>query len=275
MGYLNSKIQEPQPNDPTYDKWEAENSTVMSWLLHSMHPEISQGYLFLHTAKEVWDAAAQTYSKVGNAALKYDLKRRIHGLTQGDSLVATYYHKLRILWQELDHYQNLQPMCAVDATQIKKMIEEERIYEFLGRLNSEYDPVPVQIFGKEPLPSLQEVFSYIQNEESRRSTMLHSSSQSQSALVGATQLTPSNSSKFRDRDRTANATSDDKDKLFCDHCNRSRHTQETCWKLHGRPTQGCGVAQVEDLDLEPIILLQLRRPLPHLRRLPLLQIQGD
>jgi hypothetical protein len=30
------------------------------------------------------------------------------------------------------------------------------------------------------------------------------------------------------------------------------------------------VAQVEDLDLEPIILLQLRQPLPHLILLPLL-----
>jgi hypothetical protein len=219
MGYLNGRIQEQQPNDPTYDKWEAENSTIMSWLLHSMQPEIGQEYLFLHIAKEVWDVAAQTYSKVGNVALKYDLKRRIHGLTQGDSLVAPYFHKLRSLWQELNHYQNFQPMCAVDAAQIKKMIEK-RIYEFLGGLNSEYDLVRVQIFGKEPLPSLQEVFSYIQNEESRRSTMLHSSSQSQSALVGATQRTPSNSSKFRDRDRTADATSEDKDKLFCDHCTR-------------------------------------------------------
>jgi hypothetical protein len=70
------------------------------------------------------------------------LKRQIHGLTQGDSLVAPYFHKLRSLWQELDHYQNLQPMCAVDATQIKE-IEEERIYEFLGGLNSEYDSVRV------------------------------------------------------------------------------------------------------------------------------------
>jgi hypothetical protein len=34
-------------------------------------------------------------------------------------------------------------MCAVDAAQIKKMIEEERIYEFLGGLNSDYDPVRV------------------------------------------------------------------------------------------------------------------------------------
>jgi hypothetical protein len=83
-------------------------------------------------------------------------------------------------------------------------------------------------------------FSYIQNEESRRSTMLHSNSHSQSALVRATQRTPSSNSKFRDRDKTADATSDDKDKLFCDHCNRSRHTRETCWKLHGRLTRGRG-----------------------------------
>jgi len=61
MGYLNGKIQEPKPIDPTYDKWEAENYIVMSWLLHSMQPEISQGYFFLRTAKEVWDAAAQKF----------------------------------------------------------------------------------------------------------------------------------------------------------------------------------------------------------------------
>jgi len=79
MEDLNDRIQEPKPNDPTYDKWETKNSTVMSWLLHSMQPKISKGYLFLRTAKEVWNAAAQTYSKVGNTALKYDLKRRIHG----------------------------------------------------------------------------------------------------------------------------------------------------------------------------------------------------
>jgi hypothetical protein len=67
MGYLNCRIQEPKLNDPTYDKWEAKNSIVMSWLLHSMQPKINQGYLFLRTAKEDWDAAAQTYPKMGNA----------------------------------------------------------------------------------------------------------------------------------------------------------------------------------------------------------------
>jgi hypothetical protein len=96
MGQLNDRIQEPKPNDPTYDIWEGENSTVMSRLLHSMKPKISQGYLFLRTTKEVWDAVVQTYSKVGNAAMKYYLKRQI--LTQSDWLVATYFHKLYSLW---------------------------------------------------------------------------------------------------------------------------------------------------------------------------------
>lgn len=67
------------------------------------------------------------------------------------------------------------------------MIEEEHIYKFLVDWNSKYDPVRVQIFGKDPLLSLSEIFSCVQNEESRCSTMLYSSSQSQYALVSASQ----------------------------------------------------------------------------------------
>jgi hypothetical protein len=53
MGYLKGKASELALDEPSYDKWKAENSMIMSWLLHSMLPEISQGYLFLHTTKEV------------------------------------------------------------------------------------------------------------------------------------------------------------------------------------------------------------------------------
>lgn len=74
MGYLNGKIPEPQLDDPIYDKQQAENSTTMPWLLHSMQSEINQGYLFLCTAKDIWGETAHTYSKMGNAAQIYDFK---------------------------------------------------------------------------------------------------------------------------------------------------------------------------------------------------------
>jgi hypothetical protein len=32
MGYLNQQVSEPGLDDPSYDKWEAENSMIMSWL---------------------------------------------------------------------------------------------------------------------------------------------------------------------------------------------------------------------------------------------------
>ena len=42
-------------------------------------------------------------------------------------------------------------------------------------------------------------------------------------------------------DSGSSVGSDDKDTLHCDYCQRSCHTRETCWRLHGRlPTRGRG-----------------------------------
>lgn len=56
----------------------------MSCLLHSMQLDISSGFLFLKTAKEIWDAVAQTYSQVGNTAIIYELQLGIDQLKEGN-----------------------------------------------------------------------------------------------------------------------------------------------------------------------------------------------
>ena len=40
-------------DDPKFKAWKAENSIIMSWLLHSMQPEISKPLLFLLMAREI------------------------------------------------------------------------------------------------------------------------------------------------------------------------------------------------------------------------------
>lgn len=55
---LNGTIPQPSVDNPSYNKWEAEKSTIMSWLLHSIQPKLSQGYLFLSAAKEILDVVA-------------------------------------------------------------------------------------------------------------------------------------------------------------------------------------------------------------------------
>lgn len=53
VDYLTGKGKEPDISDPAYAKWDSENSLVMSWLIHSMQPEIGNGYFLLKTAKEI------------------------------------------------------------------------------------------------------------------------------------------------------------------------------------------------------------------------------
>lgn len=157
----------------------------MSWLLHSMTPEVSNGYLLLRTAKEIWDAAVQTYSKIGNIAQIFYLKRRIYETTQKDMSLSTYFHTFRGLWQELDYYHNFQVEILVDTLKFNQLVEQEWIFYFLFGLRDEYDQIRVQILGKEPLPSLRGVYAYVQSEESRRGVMLHSVAQKRFALVTA------------------------------------------------------------------------------------------
>ena len=58
----------PAKEDSTYKQWKSENSMVMSWLINSMINDIGENFLLYETAKEIWDAAKQTYSNRDNTA---------------------------------------------------------------------------------------------------------------------------------------------------------------------------------------------------------------
>lgn len=69
----------------------------MLWLWSLMLPEISDICMFLETAKEIWDAIRQTYSKV-DAAQIYEIKTKILAAKQGTQTVTEYSSFLQGLW---------------------------------------------------------------------------------------------------------------------------------------------------------------------------------
>ena len=88
-----------------------------------------------------------------------------------------------------------------------------------------------RIIGRQPLPSLEEVFLEVQREESRRGVMLGKKggngqveNLALSSVVAANQFS------------TNQPRSNDKPRVWCDFCNKPRHTRETCCKLYGKPT---------------------------------------
>ncbi|RVW63733.1 Retrovirus-related Pol polyprotein from transposon RE1 [Vitis vinifera] len=58
----------PETTEPGFRKWKIENSMIMSWLINSMNNDIGENFLLFGTAKDIWDAAKETYSSSENTS---------------------------------------------------------------------------------------------------------------------------------------------------------------------------------------------------------------
>ncbi|KAJ1395107.1 DNA recombination and repair protein Rad51-like, C-terminal [Sesbania bispinosa] len=69
----------PDEKDAKFKSWDEEDSMIMAWLWNSMILEISDTCMFLKSAKEIWEAVEQTYSKAKDAAQIYEVRIQILG----------------------------------------------------------------------------------------------------------------------------------------------------------------------------------------------------
>ncbi|KAJ1401796.1 Retrotransposon gag domain [Sesbania bispinosa] len=129
----------PDEKDAKFKSWDEEDSMIIAWLWNSMIPEISDICMFLKSAKEIWEAVEQTYSKAKDAAQIYEVKVKTMGAKQGNKSITEYANQLKSLWMELDHYRVIKTRCSEDSAILKEYIEQDRVYDFLVGLNPEYD----------------------------------------------------------------------------------------------------------------------------------------
>lgn len=152
--YLTGATQPPVQDSANYRTWKTENNMVMSWLLNSMTNETGENFMYYKTAKEIWDAARDTYSNKDNASAIFEIKGMLHELRQGEQTVTKYFNKLTRYWQQLDVLDDVSWSCATDAKQYKDIQEKERIYKFLLGLNQNLDEVRGRVLSIKPLPSI-------------------------------------------------------------------------------------------------------------------------
>ncbi|XP_024038874.1 uncharacterized protein LOC127898956 [Citrus sinensis] len=228
LGHLTGEVTKPAAGDPSLPTWRSANSMVIVWLINSMEARIGKPYLFLSTAKAVWDAIRDTYSDLENSSQIFELKTQLWQSKQGNREVTTYYNELLILWQKLDLCYDEQWDCSSDSVRYKKMLENDRVYVFLAGLNRDLDEVRGRILSRKPLPSIREVFSEVRREEARRNVMLND-------VKATSEVESSESSALVSKAPEPDGDRRNSKKPWCDFCKRAWHTRETCWKLHGKP----------------------------------------
>ena len=188
--------------------------------------------MFLSTAKEIWDIAKRTYSKVQDASVIFYIKMKISSNKQGSLTITEYYNKMNGYWLELDYYQDIKMKCSEDTTTITAIFERDRVVEFLASLNADFDQIRVQVLEKDKIPSSNKVFAIVRSEEYRRIAMLNEIS-----LEGSTMATnKKDASRFRSQQggNVFNPKAQNKDGLWYSFCKKPRHTRETCFRLHGK-----------------------------------------
>ncbi|RDX87467.1 hypothetical protein CR513_31053, partial [Mucuna pruriens] len=128
----------------------------------------------------------------------YDIESKIFNSRQGTLSVIEYYGTLNGLWIG--------------------------IFKFLHGLNSKYNPIRVQILGKEKLP-----------EEARRLVIFDKgSSNTGSAMMTRKCFTKGSTgskkgSTFEGKPFTKSSRGE-----YCTYCKRLGHTKATCYKLYGK-----------------------------------------
>ncbi|KAI3744219.1 hypothetical protein L1987_57296 [Smallanthus sonchifolius] len=225
MGFIDGTCVRSTENTVLAKQWDRCNSVVITWILNSMSDELYMGQVYSSLASEVWNELKETYDKVDGSVV-FSVYQKINSLTQNSSTVSEYYHKLNIMWKQLDQMLQL-PSCSCQAAdKFNNFNHLIKLMQFLMGLDSVYQPVRTNLLVRDPLPTVKEAFSIISREESHRNS---SSSKNQNQSVGFV----SKSNQFFDgKKKPYKGPNPD---LKCTHCNKLGHTVERCFEIVGYP----------------------------------------
>ncbi|XP_030959047.1 uncharacterized protein LOC115980997 [Quercus lobata] len=97
IGFINGKITELDPESPLYEDWLSCNTMVISWMINSMHIDVSSSIMYCQTAREMWLELQKRFSQ-GSGPKIYNLQKEISNISQNQMTVTEYFTRFKKLW---------------------------------------------------------------------------------------------------------------------------------------------------------------------------------
>ena len=156
LGFVDGSIPQPDPISPTYKSWSRCNDMVLSWILGALSKQIGRSVIYSTSAHQMWKELDERYG-VSNAAQLFGLHKELNEIHQGNSNIADYFTKLKMLWDDID-YLCMVPVCTCCTCDANKQLavfhQNQRVIQFLMGLNESYNIIRGSILMNSPLPSL-------------------------------------------------------------------------------------------------------------------------
>jgi len=160
-------------------------------------------------------------------------------ICQGDLYIVSYFNEAKKVWDEFTAVSGMPwcecKECGCDVNgRLQQYLQEQKIIQFLMGLNESYTTVRANILMMSPLPSLSQMYSLLVQEEKQWQVRSGSQFQSESTSFSVNTATGSGGNAVKG---SASRRPDGKrSSLFCEHCKRSGHIVDRCYKVHGYPS---------------------------------------
>ncbi|XP_070681921.1 uncharacterized protein [Malus domestica] len=157
LGFVNGSVEAPDSSSSTYNAWLCKDQLVMSLLLNTMEKHVAEIFSYSNSAHDLWKALQDMYGNQNNYARVFQLKKDIASAQQEGKAFVQHLGSLKAMWNELDVYLP----HTTDPTILLKRAEEDKIYQLLGSLSSEYEDLRSHILMSQDLPTFNNVCATI------------------------------------------------------------------------------------------------------------------
>ncbi|XP_075081987.1 uncharacterized protein LOC142166492 [Nicotiana tabacum] len=232
IGFIDGSIKEPDSNSPSFKAWNRCNDMVISSLLNSLSKDIVDSVLYSKTAMDIWTELEARFGQCNGAQL-YRLQKELSEMIQGSSDMASYYTKMKKIWDELDttcvHY-SCDCTCGGKAKTLKPL-QDGRLIQFLIGLNETYGALRSSILMLSSLPTVNQAYSLLIQDETQREIYIGVHSV-ESAFMASQQQFHSQKNREGKFKGTLNAN---KSNMFFNYCKKLGHTIDKCYRIVGFP----------------------------------------
>ncbi|KAB2608121.1 hypothetical protein D8674_011289 [Pyrus ussuriensis x Pyrus communis] len=219
LGFVNGSVEAPDRSSSTYNAWLCKDQLVMSLLLNTMEKHVAEIFSYSNSAHDLWKALQDMYGNQNNYARVFQLKKDIASAQQEGKAFVQHLGSLKAMWNELDVYLP----HTTDPTILLKRAEEDKIYQLLGSLSSEYEDLRSHILMSQDLPTFNNVCATIQREEARKKVM---------NVDHNPRLTETRAYASNYKNSEAKVYKGRNTHLKCKYCNGVGHEEDKCWELH-------------------------------------------
>ncbi|VFQ77473.1 unnamed protein product [Cuscuta campestris] len=94
LGFIDGTCKKPAITDPNYQRWIRTDYMVTCWILNSMSSDLSDSFLYVNSAEELWSEIGERYGST-NAPLIYQTQKELNEIHQGNMTVSAYFTKLK------------------------------------------------------------------------------------------------------------------------------------------------------------------------------------